>query len=69
MKDDPVVEEVRRARSEYAARFGFDLHAICEDLRRLTEESRVAGQQVVSLPPKRPTLALPPSPRAAQRAG
>src|SRR5437870_9409086 len=33
MYEDPIVEEVRAARQEYARQFGYDLHAICEDLR------------------------------------
>lgn len=46
---DPIVEEVRKARWEHAKRFGFDLDAICEDLRRI---QKVCGHRVVSLPPK-----------------
>lgn len=42
---DPIVEEVRRAREEYAAKFDFDLRRIGEDLRRQQEES---GDPVVS---------------------
>jgi hypothetical protein len=34
MIDDPIVEEVRRARAEYAAKFRYDLRAMCEDLQR-----------------------------------
>ncbi len=34
MIDDPIVNEIRRIRRAYAERFGNDLHAICEDLRR-----------------------------------
>lgn len=33
MWKDPIVEEVRRVREEYAARFGFDLDAIYRDLK------------------------------------
>jgi len=33
--NDPIVEEVRRVREDYAARFGFDLKRIVEDLRQL----------------------------------
>lgn len=32
--NDPIVEEVRRARAEIAARNGYDLHRIVEDARR-----------------------------------
>jgi hypothetical protein len=50
---DPIVEEVRKAREEYARTFNFDLHAICEDLRK---KEKLAGGPVVSLP-KRPPIA------------
>lgn len=53
MTDDPIVEEVRRWREEYAARFNFDLDAIFADLHRNTEQARQAGQAVVSLPSRR----------------
>lgn len=32
--NDPIVEEVRRARAAIAARHGHDLHRIAEDARR-----------------------------------
>ena len=47
---DPIVEEVRKARRAHAARFNFDLWAICEDLKRL---EKTCGHPLVSLPPKR----------------
>jgi hypothetical protein len=37
MWKDPVVEEIRGYREEYAARFNFDLKAICRDLRKPTK--------------------------------
>jgi hypothetical protein len=46
---DPIVEEVRKARDAHAARFNYDLHAICEDLRK---KEKSCGHPVVSLPPK-----------------
>ena len=46
---DPIVEEVRKAREEYARRFNFDLHAMCEDLRR---KQKLPGGPVVSFPPR-----------------
>lgn len=46
---DPIVEEVRKYGGEDARRFGFDLDAICEDLRRI---QKTYGYRVVSLPPK-----------------
>ena len=47
---DPIVEEVRRYRQEYAAQFNYDLKAICQDLR---DRQKKSGRKVVSLPPKR----------------
>ena len=34
MIDDPIVNEIRQIGRAYAEQFNFDLHAICEDLRR-----------------------------------
>ena len=50
MKSDPIVDEIRRARDAHAARFGYDLKAICDDLRKRQKE---CGHRVVSLPPRR----------------
>ena len=51
MWTDPIVEEVREAREEYAAGFGYDLDAIFEDLRIQQEEARKSGWTVVSRTP------------------
>ncbi len=53
MWTDPIVEEVRRSREAYAARFNHDLDAIARDLREQAERLEKQGWQVVSLPPKR----------------
>lgn len=45
MKLDPIVEEVRKAREAHAAKFDYDLLAICSDLRNKEKES---GHPVVS---------------------
>jgi hypothetical protein len=50
MYEDPIVEEVRSIREEYARHFRYDLHAICEDLRR---NSIKFGGPVVTIKPKR----------------
>lgn len=34
MTDDPIVDEVRKARDEYAKRFDYDLDAIFQDVRQ-----------------------------------
>ena len=49
---DPIVEEIRRVRDEHAARFGYDLDKIVQDLKVLERQS---GWTVVSLPPKKPS--------------
>lgn len=47
---DPIVEEVRAVRRAHAARFNYDLKAICEDIR---EQERKSGLKYVSYPPRR----------------
>ena len=53
MWEDEIVEEVRTARDEYAAKFNYDLEAIYKDIKEQEEQSR---RRVVSLPPKKPDL-------------
>ncbi len=50
MNDDFIIQEVRKARDEYAKKFDYDLKAICQDLQKKQEQP---GKQVVSFPPKR----------------
>jgi hypothetical protein len=50
MWKDPVVEEVRKARQDHAAQFGYDLRALYNDLKA-TE--KLEGRKVVSFPSKR----------------
>jgi hypothetical protein len=47
---DPIVEEVRKAREEYARRFNFNLQDMIADLEHRQRES---GRKTVSFPPKR----------------
>lgn len=42
---DPIVDEVRRVRDEYAARFNYDLRAIYRDLK---EQEKRSGRKLVS---------------------
>ena len=51
MWKDEIVEETRRTREEYAARFDYDLAAICRDL---VEQQNHAAREIVTLPPKQP---------------
>ena len=39
MKPDPIVDEVRKTREAHAAKFNYDLLAICSDLNK--EEKRI----------------------------
>ena len=49
MKKDPIVEEVRQIRDAHAAKFNYDLKAICKDLK--TKETD-CDHPLVSFPPK-----------------
>lgn len=49
MKDDPIVDEVRKAGEAYLAQFNFDMKTACDDLRKRSE---AAGRKTVSLPPR-----------------
>ena len=51
MLGDPIVEEVRRVRQEYARQFNYDLHAIAADLRKQEQEH---PERLVSFPAKPP---------------
>jgi hypothetical protein len=49
MKSDPIIDEVRRIREAHAAKFNYDLSAICADFIKQQNEM---GLSVVSRPPK-----------------
>ncbi len=48
---DPIVEEIRKHRQEYASQFGGDLDAMIADLRKIQAD---CGHQVVRRPAKKP---------------
>jgi len=50
MKKDFIVEEIRKIRQEHAAKFKYDLKAICADLK---EKEKNCGHPVVLFQPKR----------------
>ena len=50
MAHDPIVEEIRRIREAYAAKFNCDLEAIFKDLR---ERQGQSGHTLVRLPANR----------------
>ena len=47
--NDPIVDEVRRIRQEYAEQFHLDLRAMAADLQKKEQQH---PQQLVSFPPK-----------------
>jgi len=49
---DPILEEIWKARDEYARRFNYDMKKICADLRRIEKQS---DRRVVTRKPKRPS--------------
>lgn len=49
MERDPIVEETRRLREEYAAKFAHDRDAIFEDILR-----RQKGKDLVTFPSRLP---------------
>ncbi len=51
MWKDEIVEETRREREAYAAKFNYDLEAIYRDLKDKEQQSK---QPLVSLSPKQP---------------
>jgi hypothetical protein len=51
--EDEIVEEVRKARDAYAARFNYDIAAICKDLKA-KEQAR--GSKIADLQPLEPEL-------------
>jgi len=53
MWNDEIVDEIRKARDEYAAQFNYDLEAIFKDIKQQEEKSQ---REVVSRPPKKPEL-------------
>jgi hypothetical protein len=50
MTYDPITEEIRAIRRELAAKFGNDLRAITEDLRR---QEATSGRKYIQLPRRR----------------
>jgi len=49
MRNDPIVEEVRRIRQEYAKQFDYDVRAMAADLRKREQEH---PDRLVSFPAK-----------------
>lgn len=56
-------------RAALFARYDNDLDALVADMQRKTEEARVAGRKIVSLPPRRPKGWSEPAKKAGRRRG
>ena len=61
MLNDEIVDEVRAIRDAHAAKFGYNLRAIYEDLKKSEAERIAAGHPFISAPsvPPAPDSALP----------
>lgn len=57
MSRDSIVDEIRKIRETYAARFNYDLEAIFRDLK---DQEKKGGRSVVSFPPRREEASRPP---------
>lgn len=55
MWHDSIVEEVRRNRQVYAAKFHHDIKALCRAAR---EQQKMSGHKIVSLSPRSVTADL-----------
>ena len=53
MWNDPIVDELRKAREAHAQKFNYDLEAIVADLKK---QQKASGRKFVTLPPKKPTV-------------
>lgn len=49
---DPIVEEIRQFRDEYAEKFNYDLDKIYEDIKKQERQDELSGIKFVSFPPK-----------------
>ncbi len=63
MYRDPIVEQTRKLREEYAARFNFELDAICDDLMK---RQRASDRKLINRNPKRPMHHAPAVSRATE---
>ena len=51
MTSDPIVDQIKRYREQYAAKFNYDLRAIVADAQR---RQALDGRKVVQREPRRP---------------
>jgi hypothetical protein len=55
MESDPIVEETRILREQYARKFNHDIDAIYEDIQQRQMQSK---QKPVSYPPRKPSKGI-----------
>ena len=60
---DPIVAEIHRHRAAHGKRFNYDIHAICEDIRRSEAES---GAKFVTWDAKRKRMVEVKRPKAVR---
>jgi hypothetical protein len=58
MLNDEIVDEVRDIRLAHAAKFGYDLRAIFEDLKKSETARIAAGHPFASFPPPAPNASF-----------
>lgn len=58
MKDNPILDELRRFSDAHAKKFNYDIGAICEDHRRNAEVLKKQGWKFVKPPRRRITRKL-----------
>lgn len=55
MWKDPIVEETRKLREQYASKFNHDIDSIYEDIRR---RQALSSKKTVSFPARKPSKTL-----------
>ena len=58
MNNDPIVDEVRKAREEILESYAWDIEAMMRDMMKRQWES---GHTVVSMPPRKPQQGAAPN--------
>jgi hypothetical protein len=68
MKLDPVLAEIRAAREAYSERFGGDVRAMLDDLRKREQQSgRTLVSRAVEPPPIKPSISAEKTGMAARK--
>ena len=52
--NDPLIKEIRRIKEAHAAKYGFNIRAMLDDMRRRQQQS---GRKVITAPLRRPSKA------------